>query len=446
MPRSKGGHLSLQDRIFIEDSLCEGTCVGQIARALDVSWHCVANEITKRRVRESGRYISGEGRNTCARRAECAVRGICGNGGSERCSRCAGAACNRVCPDFAPVGDCPRTKRAPYVCNGCRARYTIGCRHPYWLYDARMAHEQSRWAMSSTRSGVACTEEELKKMVAVVKPLLKKGQSLEHIWQSHMGEFPVSFRTFYRYINLGILDICNLELPKKVKYKPRRKPVDRSVPFRPNLAGRTYADFEALADEVRMSAVEMDCVVGGRGSTKAILTLLFRRSSFQIMVVMPAHTAGCVRGALDHIEMLCGKEAFARCFGTILTDRGPEFLDFQALEESVGGGKRCSVYYCDPLRSGQKGRCEKNHVELRKIVPKGADIDLLTNYEMAEICSHVNSYTRPYLGGLAPIDIAERMLPAELLEGLAIRKVPPDDVIMRPTLLRELGIGPKRPG
>lgn len=54
-------------------------------------------------------------------------------------------------------------------------------------------------------------------MVAVVKPLMRKGQSLSHIWQTHGSEFPIGARTFYRYINLGILDICNLELPKKVK-------------------------------------------------------------------------------------------------------------------------------------------------------------------------------------------------------------------------------------
>lgn len=44
------------------------------------------------------------------------------------------------------------------------------------------------------------------------------------------------------------------------------------------------------------------------------------------------------------------------------------------------------------------------------------------------------------LGGAAPIDIAGRILPADLLNGLAIRKIDPDEVVMRPSLLAELGL------
>ena len=44
------------------------------------------------------------------------------------------------------------------------------------------------------------------------------------------------------------------------------------------------------------------------------------------------------------------------------------------------------------------------------------------------------------LGGAAPIDIAGKILPADLLDGLAIKKVSPDEVIMRPSLLVELGL------
>ena len=44
------------------------------------------------------------------------------------------------------------------------------------------------------------------------------------------------------------------------------------------------------------------------------------------------------------------------------------------------------------------------------------------------------------LGGPAPIDIASRILPADLFDGLAIRKINPDEVVMRPSLLAELGL------
>lgn len=76
--------------------------------------------------------------------------------------------------------------------------------------------------------------------------------------------------------------------------------------------------------------------------------------------------------AFDWLELfLDGPEGFRRVFGTVLTGRGPEFSDVAGMER----GGRCSVYYADPIRSDRKGVCEKNHVELRKIVPKGTSLD-----------------------------------------------------------------------
>ena len=73
-------------------------------------------------------------------------------------------------------------------------------------------------------------------------------------------------------------------------------------------------------------------------------------------------------------------------------------------------------------------------MELRKILPKGTDFDALTFNDVAEACSHVNSYPRPGQGA-APIRLASLTLPANLLESLGVHAVPPDDVIMTPKLL-----------
>ena len=88
----------------------------------------------------------------------------------------------------------------------------------------------------------------------------------------------------------------------------------------------------------------------------------------------------------------------------------------------------------DPVKPGQKGACEKNHVELRKVLPKGTDFDALTQWDVTVACSHVNSYVRAGQG-VAPIALASLALPANLLESLGVTAVPPDDVVMRPGLL-----------
>lgn len=235
-------------------------------------------------------------------------------------------------------------------------------------------------ARVESREGIDVTPEELEAMRSIVRPLIKKGQSLEVIWATRAGELPVSPSTFYRYAEMGVFgDIIGLDLPKKVRFKPRRRRADETPIPRHDLEGRACKDFEALPDDKKMDAVEMDCVVGRRGEAQAILTLLFRRFRFQLMLFLPKHNQEEVGRALDMVEGPIGLGEFKRLFGVILTDRGSEFLDYGAIEKScTSRGSRCRVYYCDPMKSGQKGSCEKNHVELRKVIPKGSSFVKLT--------------------------------------------------------------------
>lgn len=331
---------------------------------------------------------------------------------------------------------CPWLTKPPYVCNDCRKRYGTGCGYEYRFYDGKLAHETAMKRKTEPRAGIDCTREQLVEMADFVRPMLKKGQSPEHIWSNHKEKLPISLRTFYNYVEMGVFDsIVNLDLPKKVVFKVRKKKDAPPVP-RHDLEGRTYEDFQKLPPEEQTNAVEMDCVVSAKGCDKAILTLLFRRFSFQLMLYLQAKNQAEVAKALDMVEGLIGPRAFKKWFGTILTDHGSEFLDFLVLEKSCKGkGKRCRVYYCDPMESGQKGRCEKNHVELRKILPKGTSFQNLTARKLAVVCSHVNSYGRPVVGGASPYQLTSQVLPEDLFVGLGIGRIAPEDVVMKPGLV-----------
>ena len=212
----------------------------------------------------------------------------------------------------------------------------------------------------------------------------------------------------------------------------RRCPVPRR-----DLEGRLYSDFQALPTESQLTAVEMDCVCGKRGERPAILTLMFRQSHLQLMLYLPEQTSSEVAKALDMIERLVGYTSFRRLFGTILTDRGAEFLDFEKLERICvrKSRARCKVFFCDPMKSNQKSLCERNHAELRRIIPKGTSLKRLTPRALAVACSHVNSYGRPVLGGATPYQIARLTVPVELLDGLGIVPVPAEEVSMHPSLV-----------
>ena len=420
----------------IEQQLKDCRPLPEIARGLGVAPSTVAREIKRNGVSSSPSFLSVETRNICLRREACTRRDVCGKGCLMPCPACRASMCNKVCPDFLP-DQCPWLAKPPFACNGCHRRYGTGCGYEYRFYDGRMAHELAQERKVESREGIDVTPGELEAMRSIVRPLIKKGQSPEVIWATHAGEPPVSLSTFYRYVEIGVFsDIIGLDLPKKVRFKPRKRRADETPIPRHDLEGRAYKDFEALPDDKKMDAVEMDCVAGRRGEPQAILTLLFRRFRFQLMLFLPRRNQEEVCKALDMVERLIGLKEFKRLFGVVLTDRGSEFLDFCVIEKScTSRGSRCRVYYCDPMKSGQKGSCEKNHVELRKVVPKGSSFARLTPAKLSVVCSHVNSYGRPQFGGASPLQLASQVLPAELLDGLSIGLVPVEEVMMKPGLI-----------
>lgn len=154
------------------------------------------------------------------------------------------------------------------------------------------------------------------------------------------------------------------------------------------------------------------------------------------MALLDDHDCEAVVGALDWIETILGTAEFARLFGTILTDRGIEFCDFEAIERScLSNARRCRLFYCAPQRSGQKGSCEKNHVELRKILPKGSSFEALAAFDVASACTHADNYLRKSPSGKTPFSQAARLLLKDLLDELGIIRLRVDEVTLKPSLL-----------
>ena len=187
---------------------------------------------------------------------------------------------------------------------------------------------------------------------------------------------------------------------------------------------------------------EMDTVAGRRGSRKCILTVHRRDLHFQAHLLLPAKCKDDVVAALDWLEECCGGvEGFRAAFGVIVADRGSEFDDIEGIERSAAapGEKRCAAYFADPSRPDQKGACEKNHVELRKLLPKGTSFDAMSAYELSEISSHVNSTIRKGCGNATPLALARLALPQGLLDNLGLRDIPAKEVIAIPGVLYKDG-------
>ena len=431
MPERKGAQLNIDDREYIEEALKRNESFREIARHLDVSPTTVSNEVrnnrifTKQRKRDLRSYL-------CQNFKECRKRELCGDNCIHRgyCRLCEKVPCIKRCPDFVPY-ECAKRDSAPFVCLDCR-KHKCGMERAVYRASAAQAAYERR--LGDARGGIALDADELERMVLKVRRLLAQGQSIEAIWMTHGDEFPVCERTFYNYMHKGVMGMTLLELRNSVSRRPRKTHASEGA-SRGSFTDRTYADWCALPEETRISTVEMDCVEGRKIDSKVILSLHFRRFEFQLYILLEEQTQKCVTAALDAVEAYCNGR-FKDIFGVILTDRGHEFLDTAGLEKNG----RCRVYYCDPVKPGQKGSCEKNHVELRKILPKKvSDFDALTQWDVSEACSHVNSYPRAALGGVCPISLASQVLPQDLLDCLGIRRIEPDDVVMKPDLLKNNG-------
>ena len=275
------------------------------------------------------------------------------------------------------------------------------------------------------------TRHELHQKDMVITPLIFQGQSPYQIITNH-PELDMSVRTLYSYLDKGILSARNIDLKRQVKFNPRKvhktQIKNRSVFIR-----RMFSDFQALGLD---HFAEMDTVHSSQDSKRVILTFFLTREKLFLAFIMNRCTKGAVKPVFNKLEHQLGTYDFLTLFNTILTDRGSEFGDPESLENGIHGIMRSSIYYCDPMRSGQKGGIEQAHTMLRMILPKKTSFEYLTQWDLRTIVDHINSTPRESLGGRTPYDVALENYGTDILKALQLRSIPPDKVNLTPKLIR----------
>lgn len=424
-------HLTIEDRIYIQNELDKGTSFKDIARFLCKDPTTISKEVKARRASDwfhKGTFLNAK--NFCTKRFRCKKTNACNKIllCGVKCASC--PTCNQTCPDFQKER-CSKLDRAPYVCNGCSKKFNHCTIAHKYTYNARFADRKYRECLKDSRSGIAMTRQELHKKDKIITPLIAQGQSPYQIVANH-PELNLSVRSVYNYLDMGLLTARNVDLKRKVKFKPRK--VHKSqISDRRVFNGRTYADFQQLHLE---SFVEMDTVHSAVGSSKTLLTFFFTREKLFLAFLMNRNTEESVRLVLDRLEKRFGTFDFLTLFEYILTDRGAEFGDPDSLETGVTGIQRTNIYYCDPMRSGQKGSIEQAHTMLRMILPKRTTFEFLTQWDVNLITSHINSTPRESLNGRTPYDVALEAFGEDVLKAFQLRRIDPDKVILTPKLIR----------
>ena len=90
----------------------------------------------------------------------------------------------------------------------------------------------------------------------------------------------------------------------------------------------------------------------------------------------------------------------------------------------------------NPSAPYQKGAAENNHEFIRRVLPKLASFDDLTQADITLMIDHINSYTRANLGNRSPYEMFRFFYGQEILEVLGAHFICPNDILLRPELLK----------
>ena len=249
--------------------------------------------------------------------------------------------------------------------------------------------------------------------------------------------FILNEKTVYRYVSDGLLSAKNGDMPRVCMLKPRKKkPAEHKVDKKCRI-GRNYEDFNTfISNNPEATVTEMDSVIGRVGG-KVLLTLMLRSCGFMFAFIRDSNNSQSVIDTFESLWNTAGENLFIKLFEVLLTDNGSEFSNPSALEHDTFGKRRTHVFYCNPYASYQKPRVERNHELLRQILPKGTSFDDLVQDDINVAFSHINSYSRPILNDKAPYDLFEYLYGRKLLTTLGIKRIPSNEIILRPSLLQK---------
>ena len=327
---------------------------------------------------------------------------------------------------------CPLLNKAPFVCNGCpKRRQNCGFKKIFYL--AKQAQKQYEQTLVEAREGTPLNSKTFWDMDKIISDGVKKGQHIYHILKTH--NLDVSSSTVYRHIRKGYLSIAPIDLARAVKFKERRKSKLPSIPKEAK-KGRSYEDFQNYLSLNQLNSwLEMDTVMGRMGG-KVLLTFNLSFCNFIFARLLDNKTALEVTKHLYDIKNTLHQadKDFFQLFPVILTDNGGEFARVDDIEMDVRGESK--LFFCDPNRSDQKGRIEKNHTLIRDILPKGTSFDNLTQEDINLICSHVNSVKRAALNGKSAYELFAFTYGEETPKLLGISKIPAEVVCQSSKLLQ----------
>ena len=202
-------------------------------------------------------------------------------------------------------------------------------------------------------------------------------------------------KTLYNYVDLGLINIKNIDLPQKLsrntkihKNNVNKRIMGRSIEERP----------KEVDTREEFGHWETDLVIGQKsGKDNVLLTLLERKTRDFSIMRLPDKSADSVLDAFQKLQSEL-RDYFSKVFRTITTDNGSEFARLSELET----GTSTKVYFTHPYTSCEKGAVENHNGLIRRFIPKGKRISDYSDDDILAVELWANSLPRKVLGYKTP--------------------------------------------
>ncbi len=132
-------------------------------------------------------------------------------------------------------------------------------------------------------------------------------------------------------------------------------------------------------------------------SNSQIATLVERHSRFVLLVAVGRKDSRSVSEALSREITRLPQQLRA----SLTWDRGLEMAEHAKFTVAT----EVKVYFCDPRSPWQRGSNENTNGLLRQYLPKGANLNFVTQARLDEIATKLNTRPRKTLGFRTPADI-----------------------------------------
>jgi transposase, IS30 family len=277
-------------------------------------------------------------------------------------------------------------------------------------YRPHAAHARARAHRTRPKTSKIAASPELRERVQEMLDDRCSPEQISHrLRRDHPDrpELHVTHETIYQALYLQGRGELRRELARALRTgRTMRKPRRTSEQRQPRYTAPMVMISDRPAD-IEERAVpghwEGDLIIGGRGGTSAIGTLVERTTRYVLLMHLPTrHDAETVRDSLiTTIQTLP-----SHLTRSLTWDQGSEMGRHHEFTTATD----IPVYFCDPHSPWQRGSNENTNGLLRQYFPKGSDLSLHTPDDLAAVAAQLNRRPRKTLGWDTPAERLAKLL------------------------------------